>query len=390
MITLGIDARSYDSPGRLGRYCRNVLAGMLEHGEGFRYVVWLPDALRPELLPNAPEWARLEVRACAVATGDAAGERSAFLEEVNGTPLDVFCSLHSPVPAGVAAPSLLVIHDLCALKFPELHRGEAVDYWQSTLPGSLERVTAIIADSSQTAADVELYFPRHAHRTWVIPPGVESRFFESPDPGALSATLAALGLKTRGYVLHLGKIESRESLRRALEAYEGSRLAAEIPLVMADAAGFGGGELRAQVERVPENLPVRFLDHVAEEHLPHLLQGALVSIFPSLYEGSALSLLEAMASGVAVLASNAGSLPELAGDGALLVDPHDVKAIREGMERLAGDDALRAALSSRGCRRARHYTWQRTVQRILWLSEHLASGALTIEALAPVLFHATG
>ena len=173
MITLGIDARSYDSPGRLGRYCRNVLAGMLEHGEGFRYVVWLPDGLRPELLPNLPEEARLELRACAVATGDAAGERGAFLAEINGAPLDVFCSLHSPVPAGVAAPSLLVIHDLCALKFPELHPGEAVEYWQSTLPGSLERVTAIIAESSQTAADVELYFPRHAHRTWVIPPGVE-------------------------------------------------------------------------------------------------------------------------------------------------------------------------------------------------------------------------
>ena len=200
MITLGIDARSYDSPGRLGRYCRNVLAGMLEHGDGFRYVVWLPDHLRPELLPNLPEEARLELRACAVATGDAAGERGAFLAEINGAPLDVFCSLHSPVPAGVAAPSLLVIHDLCALKFPELHRGEAGEYWQSTLPGSLERVTAIIADSSQTAADVELYFPRHAHRTWVIPPGVESRFFDAPDPGALTATLAALGLKEREYV----------------------------------------------------------------------------------------------------------------------------------------------------------------------------------------------
>ena len=127
MITLGIDARTYDSPGGLGRYCRNVLASMLERGSDFRFVVWLPKGGRPVALPIAADGAQLELRTSSAALGDERAERSAFLVEINDAPIDVFCSLYSPVPPGVVAPSLLTIHDLCAFKFPELHPSATVE-----------------------------------------------------------------------------------------------------------------------------------------------------------------------------------------------------------------------------------------------------------------------
>ena len=129
--------------------------------------------------------------------------------------------------------------------------------------------------------------------------------------------------------------------------------------------------LTAEIERQsiqlfgPDSPAVRFTGYIADADLPALLSGALAFVFPSLYEGFGMPLLEAMACGTPVLASSTSALPEIAGDAALLIDPEDTAAIAAGMERLASDAGLRADLRVRGLARAAQFTWERCAQETL-------------------------
>jgi glycosyltransferase involved in cell wall biosynthesis len=115
----------------------------------------------------------------------------------------------------------------------------------------------------------------------------------------------------------------------------------------------------------PGSPVVRFTGYIADADLPALLSGALAFVFPSLYEGFGMPLLEAMACGTPVLASATSALPEIAGDAALLIDPEDTAAIAVGLARLANDPALRADLRIRGLARAAEFTWERCARETL-------------------------
>jgi glycosyltransferase involved in cell wall biosynthesis len=166
------------------------------------------------------------------------------------------------------------------------------------------------------------------------------------------------------YFLYVGTIQPRKNLVRLLEAF--AQLSPEAPrLVIAGKRGW----LSAPIERRAAELGlaerVVFAGYVPDAELPGLLRGALAFVFPSLYEGFGMPVLEAMAAGVPVLTSSTSALPEVAGDAALLVDPCDTAAIAGGMARLAGDASLRADLRARGLARAAEFTWERCARETL-------------------------
>ena len=138
-------------------------------------------------------------------------------------------------------------------------------------------------------------------------------------------------------------------------------------LVIAGKHGWLTGEIERQSTQLfgPDSPAVRFTGYIADADLPALLSGALAFVFPSLYEGFGMPLLEAMACGTPVLASATSALPEIAGDAALLIDPEDTAAIADGMARLASDAVLRADLRARGLARAAQFTWERCAQETL-------------------------
>jgi glycosyltransferase involved in cell wall biosynthesis len=115
------------------------------------------------------------------------------------------------------------------------------------------------------------------------------------------------------------------------------------------------------------------IGHVSDSALPAVYAAADLFVFPSLYEGFGLPVLEALACGTPVVCSNTAALPEVAGDAALTVDPLDVEALADAMERLLGDSALRGVLRARGLQRAREYTWSRTAQETLLVYKNLAN-----------------
>ena len=176
-------------------------------------------------------------------------------------------------------------------------------------------------------------------------------------------------LPTR-YLLFVGTLEPRKNLTALLHAY--AMLRAEwhdedLKLVVAGRTGWLYQDIFATVKSLGLEEEVIFTGFVDDEDLPHLYWGAQLFVFPSLYEGFGLPILEAMASGVPVVTSNTASMPEVAGDAAMLVDPHDSKAIAEGMGKVLYQGRLRDVLIEKGLARARHFTWESVARRTLEL-----------------------
>jgi glycosyltransferase involved in cell wall biosynthesis len=182
----------------------------------------------------------------------------------------------------------------------------------------------------------------------------------------------------RPYCLFVGNLEPRKNLPRLIEAFGLLRrhglAPADLPqLVLAGTRGWlSSGIFRAAAGQGLEAPDIVFTGYVPPADLPALYAGAACFVFPSLYEGFGLPVLEAMACGTPVVASTASSLPEVAGDAALLVDPHDVEGLAGALRRLWGDAELRADLRERGLQRATLYSWERTARLTLDVYERVA------------------
>ena len=220
----------------------------------------------------------------------------------------------------------------------------------------------------------------------VVHHGLSERFRPVEEPAAIATVLDRYGLRgteTRrhgdtetpcGYFLYVGTVQPRKNLVRLIEAFariaqatDGNLQSAicNLQLVIAGKRGWLTDSIERRVAELGIAERVRFTGYVADEDLPALLSGALAFVFPSLYEGFGMPVLEAMACGAPVLASATSALPEVAGDAALLIDPEDTAAIAHGLERLAGDADLRADLRARGLVRAAQFTWERCAEETL-------------------------
>lgn len=177
------------------------------------------------------------------------------------------------------------------------------------------------------------------------------------------------------YLLFVGTLEPRKNLTTLLQAY--ALLRAEgcgkhLKLVVAGRRGWLYADIFDTVRTLALDEEIIFTGFVDDEDLPDLYRGARLLVFPSLYEGFGLPILEAMASGVPVITSNLASMPEVAGDAAVLVDAHDPKAIAESIAQVLAEDQLREALIQKGLARARCFTWESVAQKTLELYAALA------------------
>jgi glycosyltransferase involved in cell wall biosynthesis len=244
----------------------------------------------------------------------------------------------------VSRRNVVCIYDAASLRRPEWYSRSYVAYQRRLLPALARRARLVITASEFGRGEVVELLGADPERTKVVSLGVGPEF--SPDADAAAAR-AALGLEGR-YVLTVGSMIARKNFA-ALEPAADALRREGIELV---AAGSGRGYMRA------ESSPVRELGYVSQALLPGLYAGAEAFVLPSLYEGFGLPVLEAMASGVPVVASNRGSLPEVCGSAALLVDPGDADAIAEAVLAAVGD----ARMGEAGLARAHPFTWERTAR----------------------------
>jgi alpha-1,3-rhamnosyl/mannosyltransferase len=261
------------------------------------------------------------------------------------------------------ARRVVTIHDLTLVLFPEWHPRARVSSMVSEIARSVEIADHILADSASTRDDIVKHFSIRSERISVVPLAADQSFKPLPAP-EVQRVLSDWGLARDGYLLFMGTIEPRKNLLRLLQAVElaGNRTG---PLVIAGADGWGSDEVASRIQALRRAGRLMYLGYVPDNARPALVNGARGFVYPSLYEGFGLPVLEAMACGVPVLASNVSSLPEVVGDAGLLVDPSDVDAIAQGMVRLWDDEALRRDLSARGLRRAAGFSWERTARQTL-------------------------
>jgi glycosyltransferase involved in cell wall biosynthesis len=268
-----------------------------------------------------------------------------------------------PLPLRVAgARNVYTLHDLVPLRLPYTTQDNKRMYLR-LLRGCLRWGDHVctVSESSRTDLIEVLGAPAGRVTNTYQSSQMSPAPAETATPEGLSAWLAGLfGLKRGGYLLYFGALEPKKNLGRLIEAYLSAAI--EMPLVIVGGRAWKAeGELRLLQPRPGEvgkglAQQIRQIDYVPGAWLAGLIRGARGVVFPSLYEGFGLPVLEAMQAGTPVLTSTQSSLPEVAGAAALLVDPYATDAIGAGLQRLASDDALCARLSAAGPAQAERFS----------------------------------
>ncbi|PWH20031.1 MAG: glycosyltransferase family 1 protein [Ardenticatenia bacterium] len=269
---------------------------------------------------------------------------------------------HSPyylMPYWPGVPTVLTCYDIIPLLFPGYFTAWQRLVFRLTHQLALRAAEVVLAISQATQDDLVRYLRVAAHKVVVIPLAADEHF-RPWSSGEIERVRRAYGLPAR-YVLYVGSNKPHKNLVRLVEAWAavvGHQR--DLSLVIAGPWDARYPHARHKAEELDLQGRVMFLGTVADEDLPGLYSGALCFVFPSLYEGFGLPVLEAMACGTPVACSNVASLPEVAGEAALLFDPQDVECIRDALMRLLGDVDLRNDFARRGRERAAVFSWQRT------------------------------
>jgi glycosyltransferase involved in cell wall biosynthesis len=272
-------------------------------------------------------------------------------------------SLASTAPLWGRFRRVVTVHDLIYARFPEAHAGLRDKGMRVLVPGAVRRSHRVIADSHSTRDDLVQLLGVDPRRIDVVPLGLGA--LQREQPPAERDVRARLQLGERSVVLSLSAKRPHKNLLALIGALALIAPEARPVLVLPGYPTAHEAELRARAAALGIADDVRFPAWLSSAELEGLWAIARAFVFPSLYEGFGLPVLEAMARDVPVACSNASSLPEVAGDAALLFDPHDQAAIASAISRLLGDETLRARLQARGLARVRRFTWQRTAQLTL-------------------------
>lgn len=267
------------------------------------------------------------------------------------------------------------VHDLSPILFPDLHTQQSRTRFERQIGYVQEQADLIIAVSEHTKCDVINTLGISAERIRVVhnAPNPNCRLVH--DDGMIDQALQRYGIPEQGYILHVGTLEPRKNLVRLIDAYAAllGHFGDELPhLVLAGGKGWLYEAIFRRVEHLGLERKIIFTGFVADEDLPLLFNGAMFFVYPSLYEGFGIPVLEAMACGLPVITSNISSLPEVAGDAGVLVDPMDTEALSAAMITLLEDAEQRVDLRSAGLARAALFSWQRTARETLAAYEYAA------------------
>lgn len=259
-------------------------------------------------------------------------------------------------------PCVSTFHDMSVFRHPEFHPIERVRYMEKELAAALQRANVIVTDSEHARAELLHYSGFSAQRVLAVPLAVSADFYPRTE-AECAAVLQRHRLVFQGYCLYAGTIEPRKNIARLLDAFEmlPDDLRYRFPLVVVGYRGWKSEVLHERLVAAEAKGWARYLGFVPDEELSIIYAAAKIFAFPSIYEGFGLPVLEAMASGVPVLCSNASSLPEVAGDCALMCDPEDIDRLVVLLERTILDSAWRDAVIIDGMKRALNFSWDKTV-----------------------------
>jgi len=380
-LPVGFDATSLEVEGRtgVGQYTARLLEALIERQDKWRFRLLHCGRLRGRIpegaecppasrLPNRTLWMQISL------------------------PLEL-SRLHLPLchftnflaPLMTPCPYVVTIHDMSLFKFGSMHTRKSLWAVRSLLPTVARRAAAVISVSESARRDIVAVLGVHPQRVEVIHEAPGAAFRVLDEPGECLRVSAAYDLR-EPFILSVCTIQPRKNLRRLLAAF--ARLVKEgrrEQMVFVGQLGWKYRALLREIEGMRLKDRVRILGYVPDGDMPAIYSLAKVLAFPSLYEGFGLPIVEAMACGTPVLTSDCSSMPEVAGDAALLVDPSSSESIAEGLERILADDGLRTRLREAGLARAAQFSWARAAAETARLYEKIVRPSLIIKTQEPRL-----
>jgi glycosyltransferase involved in cell wall biosynthesis len=369
MQSIGIDyTAAHEQGAGIGRYVRELMRALALHDDQTPYHLFVAGATRGSLPaapgPNfswhptriTPLWfARLWYRAQFPLPVEVFTGRVALYHATDFT--------LPPTLPGVR--TLLTVHDLSFVRAPETATPVLKAYLDKVVPRSVRRATHVLADSQATKDDLVALYDTPPDKVTVLLGGVNPEFRPVTDMNARRAVRQRYQIPDNPYIFSIGTVQPRKNYARLIEALAAlGQEGEDVHLVIAGGRGWLDGPIYQSVEDFGLGERVHFTGFVRDEDLPALYAEARCLAYPSLYEGIGLPVLEAMACGIPVVTSNISSMPEVAGDAALLIDPYDVDALADALRRLLTDESLRSDLIRRGFDQAACFTWDRAAQQL--------------------------
>ncbi len=350
----------------IGRYTRSLIHALAQADSTNQYALYVPRDAR-ELddarafsknfrIARAPLSERLMV---------ALWQRAQLplpVELVTGG-CDIFYSPDFVLPPTRARKKFLTVHDLSFKRVPETAVPNLKWYLEGAVPRAVARADLILADSNATRNDLIELFHAPAPRVQTLYSGYDARFQPIREERELERVRTTYELH-KPFILHVGTIEPRKNLARLIQAFGQLPQRREIELVIAGGRGWMYDEIYAAPEKFGVSASVHFIGFIPDADLPALYSLAELVAYPSLYEGFGLPVLEAMACGAAVVTANNSSLPEVAGDAALLIDARDVDALAWAMQRFLDDTTWRRIMQQKGLAQAKKFSWQKSAEQL--------------------------
>jgi glycosyltransferase involved in cell wall biosynthesis len=362
-MRLGIDVRKIGDGG-IGEYIRETLTAARALRPDLQIVAFGAPGASAELPIEGVEWV-------AVSAGKYSfTEHWSLAAAARVRRIDLFHAPHYVLPALLSGPAVVTVHDLIHLRFPRtpVHRL----YARSMIGWARRRAARIITVSETTARDLREMLAVPEAKLRVIPNGVAPRFAPQ-DPVRVTAALAALGIE-RPYVLFVGNCLPHKNVETLVGAWD--RLPEPRPALVLCGGGFDrSAAVHEAIQAATGRERIRIVDRAGREDLVVLYNGAEILASTALYEGFCLPVVEAFACGTPVLGPDAGAVPEVAADAALLVTPRRVDTIAAEMYRLLKDQGLRKELVERGKRRAAAFSWTEAARKTLSVYEEVLANS---------------
>ena len=285
-------------------------------------------------------------------------------------PLDLF---HAPdfflPPVKPATKTVVTVHDLSFVREPTSVMPGMSQHLNTWVPRSVARANHVIAVSAATRQDLIELYHTPAKKISVLYHGVTPEFRPVTHPSTLTAVRRKLGLDDTPFILSLGTVQPRKNFQRLIQAF--ARLERQMALVIVGGRGWEAQPIYDEVAAQGLTGRVHFPGHVDDADLPALYSAAALFVYPSLYEGFGLPVLEAMACGTPVVAANRSALPEVVGQAGLLVDPTDITAMAAAMTEVLSNPELSRQLADAGQIRAAAFTWEAMAGQLVEIYQKL-------------------
>ncbi len=359
-MKIGFDARMIDWAG-VGTYSYNLLKALQEIDKTNEYILFCDR----QSIVQVPDGANSRKAIVTEAVF------SAFLQlffslTLKNQKLDIFHSPHFIYPLFLSSPAVVTIHDLIPLKCPPSMPsiiGRA--YYQKANRRAIAKAKMVVVVSESTKKDIQEIFDVTEERIRVIPHGVGNNFQVVRDKSLLDEVKRKYRIRSK-FILNIGNSKPHKNWAGLIESFALLRKETkDYQLVLVGGRDSRFSEAVKLIKKLELEEDVLITGFVAEKDMPLLYNAAEILVFPSHYEGFGLPVLEAMACGTPVICSNSSSLPEVAGDAALMVDPNDGEGLAASMKKVLAEQRIRQDLSEKGLKRIEQFSWKKAAQRTL-------------------------